>query len=163
MADKKTERLDAIAKYNRVIERHAGKSVRPFREDGYVNLINRYGTQKDQSEQYKFVAEPEYPDEFLTMFYEGNGLFAKIIDTPAEEAVKHGFELDDVKDSELVNFYGEALDELDWEETAIGRLRRSSGSVRKSSCLLGTARRNRRPATHRRSTSVPNGRGSLTR
>ena len=26
----------------------------------------------------------------LTLFYEGNGLFAKIIDAPAEEAVKHG-------------------------------------------------------------------------
>lgn len=119
MADKKTERLDAIAKYNRLIEKHAGKAVRPFREDGYVNLINRYGTQKDQSEQYKFVPEPEFPDELLTMYYEGNGLFAKIIDTPAEEAVKHGFELDDVKDSELVDFYEEALDELDWEETAM--------------------------------------------
>lgn len=119
MAGKNADRLDAIAKYNRVIERHAGKAVRPFREDGYINLINRYGTQKDQSEQYKFVAEPEYPDELLTMFYEGNGLFAKIIDTPAEEAVKHGFELDDVKDSELVDFYEEALDELDWEETAM--------------------------------------------
>lgn len=119
MADKKTDRLDAIAKYNRVIQRNAGKAVRPFREDGYVNLINRYGTQKDQSEQYKFVAEPEYPDELLTMFYEGNGLFSKIIDTPAEEAVKHGFELGDVKDAELVDFYEEALGELDWEETAM--------------------------------------------
>lgn len=53
------------------------------------------------------------------MYYEGNGLFAKIIDTPAEEAIKHGFELKDVSDQAVEDFYTEALDELDWEETAM--------------------------------------------
>ena len=59
------------------------------------------------------------PDSLLTLFYEGNGLFAKIIDAPAEEAVKHGFTLDDVSDQALVDFYQEALEELDFEETAM--------------------------------------------
>ena len=128
MAGSKNSRLDSIARYNRLIERQIGRAVRPYREDGYVNLINRYGTQKDQSEQYRFMPEPEYPDELMTMYYEGNGLFAKIIDTPAEEAVKHGFELSDVKDSKIIDFYEEALDELDWEETAMTTDPRTAGA-----------------------------------
>lgn len=116
-------RLESIEKYNHMIEKQAGRAIRPFREDGYVNLVNKYGTQKDQSEQYRFIPEPEYPDELLAMYYEGNGLFAKIIDTPAEEAVKHGFELDGVNDEKLISFYKEALDELDWDETAMTALK----------------------------------------
>ena len=53
------------------------------------------------------------------MNYESNGLFAKIIDTPAEEAIKHGFELEGVTDQKVQDFYEQALDELDWEETAM--------------------------------------------
>ena len=119
MAGNNVMRLKQIEKYNRLIERQMGRAVRPFRKDGFVNLVNRYGTQKDQAEQYHFVPEPEYPDDLIVAFYESNGLFSKIIDTPAEEAVKHGFELADVDDREIVNFYEEALDELDWEETAM--------------------------------------------
>lgn len=111
--------LDAIRRYNRLIEAQVGKAVRPFRGDGFVNLINRYGTQKDSAENYRFQPEPEYPDELIAKFYEGNGLFAKIIDTPAEEAIKHGFVLQNMDDSKLKDFYESALDELDWEETAM--------------------------------------------
>lgn len=110
---------DRIRRYADLIQKQTGRAVRPYRADGYVNLITRYGTSKDQSEQYKFVPEEAVPDELLTMYYEGNGLFAKIIDTPAEEAIKHGFSLDDVADQEVEDFYSEALDELDWEETAM--------------------------------------------
>lgn len=117
------EQLDRIDRYSRLIEQQCGKAVRPYRADGYVNLLNRYGTQKDTSERYNFQAEPNYPDEQLTMFYEGNGLFAKIIDTPAEEAVKHGFKIEGLKDEKLEKFYAEALDELDWTETAMIALR----------------------------------------
>jgi phage-related protein (TIGR01555 family) len=115
----KITQLDRIARYADLIQKQAGKAVRPYRADGYVNMMTRYGTQKDASEQYKFVPEDAVPDELLTMYYEGNGLFAKIIDTPAEEAIKHGFELKDVSDQTVEDFYTEALDELDWEETAM--------------------------------------------
>ena len=74
--------------------------------------MNRYGTTKDTTERYRFQPEPVIPDDLLTMYYEGNGLFAKIIDTPAEEAIKHGFSLDGLKDQEIEDFYAEALDEL---------------------------------------------------
>lgn len=119
MGDKKKQQRDRMAAYAKMLEKQAGKAVRPYRADGYVNLLNRYGTSKDSEEAYHFVPEVTIPDESLTLFYEGNGLFAKIIDAPAEEALKHGFELEDVSDQEVEDFFREALDELDWEETAM--------------------------------------------
>lgn len=107
MEKHKITQLDRIARYADLIQKQAGKAVRPYRADGYVNMMTRYGTQKDASEQYKFVPEDAVPDELLTMYYEGNGLFAKIIDTPAEEAIKHGFELKDVSDQAVEDFYTE--------------------------------------------------------
>lgn len=123
MGDKIQDQLDRIRRYEDLIQKQTGKAIRPYRADGYVNLLNRYGTEKDTSEQYHFQPEPMVDDRWLTEFYEGNGLFAKIIDAPAEEAVKHGFTLGDIKDQNVLDFCYEALDELDWEETAITALR----------------------------------------
>lgn len=101
----------------REILRRKNGAVRPRREDGYVNLLNKYGTKQDNSEAYKFEREPVIPDMQLTGLYEGNGLFSKIIDTPAEEALKHGFDLN-LKSDELNAFVEDALDDLEWEEKA---------------------------------------------
>lgn len=101
----------------REILRRKNGAVRPHREDGYVNLLNKYGTKQDNSESYKFEREPVIPDMQLTGLYEGNGLFSKIIDTPAEEALKHGFDLN-LKSDELNAFVEDALDDLEWEEKA---------------------------------------------
>lgn len=101
----------------REILRRKNGAVRPHREDGYVNLLNKYGTKQDNSEAYKFEREPVIPDIQLTGLYEGNGLFSKIIDTPAEEALKHGFDLN-LKSDELNAFVEDALDDLEWEEKA---------------------------------------------
>lgn len=101
----------------REILRWKNGAVRPHREDGYVNLLNKYGTKQDNSEAYKFEREPVIPDMQLTGLYEGNGLFSKIIDTPAEEALKHGFDLN-LKSDELNAFVEDALDDLEWEERA---------------------------------------------
>lgn len=124
MDDRRKDQSERIVKrYAHLIEMQAGKAVRPYRADGYVNMMNKYGTSKDTTEGYRFRAEPVVPDELLTMYYEGNGLFAKIIDTPAEEAIKHGFTLESTKDQKIEDFYTEALDELDWEETAMTAIR----------------------------------------
>lgn len=123
MSDSKLTQMDRIMRYADLIQKQTGKAVRPFRADGYVNLMNRYGTSKDPAEHYHFEREPDIPDDVLTMVYEGNGLFAKIIDTPAEEAIKHGFTLKDVSDQNVEDFYIEALDELDWEEVAMTAIR----------------------------------------
>lgn len=101
----------------REILRRKNGAVRPHREDGYVNLLNKYGTKQDNSEAYKFEREPVIPDMQLTGLYEGNGLFSKIIDTPAEEALKHGFDLN-LKSDDVNAFVEDALDDLEWEEKA---------------------------------------------
>ena len=112
--------MDAL---ERIEAKASHKIVRPYfgrvREDGFVNVLNSYGTDKDTTEHYVYEPEPEVPDEVLVSFYESNGLFKKIIDTPAEEAIKHGFELKDMTDDKITDFYTQALDELDWEETAM--------------------------------------------
>lgn len=118
MNDTHKDQLDRITRYANIIMKQTGKAVRPFRQDGWVNLLNKYGTSKDTSEQYHFVEEATVPDDLLETIYEGNGLFARIIDTPAEEAVKHGFELKNVNDHCIEDFYMSALDELDWDEVA---------------------------------------------
>lgn len=123
MNEKKRSQAERIQGYARLIEKQTGKAVRPFRQDGYMNMVTRYGTSKDSHEHYQYSPEPTVPDETLSMLYEGNGLFAKIIDAPAEEAFKHGFTLEDLSDSNLESFYQEALDELDWDETAMTALK----------------------------------------
>ena len=32
-----------------ILLRKEGKAVRPFHEDGYVNMMNKYGTKQDNS------------------------------------------------------------------------------------------------------------------
>lgn len=129
MDDREKLQAERIRRYEKFIEKQTGKAVRPlapkkpFRDDGFVNFVNKYGTAQDTTERYEFQREDDVLDEQLTEFYEGNGLFAKIIDTPAEEAIKHGFSLDDVKDQEIQDFCTESLDVLDWEETAMTALK----------------------------------------
>ena len=125
-------RKERLERGKAIIQQKKGlQSVRPFRKDGYINVLNKYGTSRDNSESYEFVAEPVIPDTSLTIQYEDNGLFAKIIDTPAEEAVKHGFDLG-LKDDSINEFVEDALDALEWEEkaaTAIKWARLYGGSI----------------------------------
>ena len=124
MAESKIKDFSAYVDRNaKVLEKQTGHSVRPykegFREDGFVNLLTNYGTQRDSSEHYYYESEDPVMDDELERFYEGNGLFARIIDLPAEEAIKHGFEIKDLADGEVKDFYNNCLDELDWEENAM--------------------------------------------
>jgi phage-related protein (TIGR01555 family) len=117
MTKDELERQRLNARGKQILQRQKAGAVRPHREDGYVNLLNKYGTSQDNSEAYQFEREPIIPDMQLTGLYEGNGLFSKIIDTPAEEALKHGFDLN-LKNDEVNAFVEEALNELEWEEKA---------------------------------------------
>ena len=101
------------------------------RADGYVNVLNKYGTPQDNSTAYQFQHGGLVPDMLLTMHYEQNGLFAKIIDSPAEEAIKHGFELD-IDNPDAETLLCDALDALEWEQkaaTAIKWARLYGGAV----------------------------------
>ena len=125
------EKNKDVARGRQVLRETKGKAVRPYRGDGYTNVLNKFGTTQDNSEAYRYEREPIIPDMQLTSLYEGNGLFSKIIDTPAEEALKHGFNLN-LNSDELDNFVEECLDELEWEEkaaTAIKWARLYGGSI----------------------------------
>ena len=111
----------------KMLEKQTGHAVRPrnkaFNQDGFVNLLTNYGTSRDSSEHYTYLNEEPVMDDELERFYEGNGLFARIIDLPAEEAIKHGFEIKDLAEGEVKDFFDECMDELDWEEKAMTGLK----------------------------------------
>lgn len=88
-----------------------------FRMDGYINVLNGFGTSRDSSEAYEYLPESAIPDISLVSHYETNGLFAKIIDTPAEEVIKHGFDLA-LNDAGCEQYIEDTLDMLDWENKA---------------------------------------------
>lgn len=71
-------------------------------------------------------------DRLVTQLYEGNGLFAKIIDTPAEEAFRCGFTIKGNISSHGIGYATEWLEYLHWEEigaTAVKWARLFGGSM----------------------------------
>lgn len=86
-----------------------------FRQDGYTNMLNKYGTKQDNSTGYKYSQEMITNDLELIRLYEGNGLFTKIIDRPSEEAVKHGFDID-YGDEDITEYVEDRMDELELED-----------------------------------------------
>lgn len=107
-------------KLNQIQKQHRASSIidgsqDQFRQDGYTNMLNKYGSTQDNSTAYEYDLEPITDDMELTSLYEGNGLFAKIIDRPAEEAVKHGF---DIKygDQDTAEYVEERMDRLELED-----------------------------------------------
>lgn len=86
-----------------------------FRQDGYTNMLNKYGTSQDNSTAYQYSQEMITNDLELIRLYEGNGLFTKIINRPAEEAVKHGFDID-YGDEDIAEYVDDRMDELNLEE-----------------------------------------------
>lgn len=119
---------DGVKGYDLELMTGRGKATR---YDGYKNMLTKYGTSLDSSTAYTYVAESGVPDTDLTDQYMGNGLFSRIIDAPAEEAVKHGYDFK-LNDPKAVDFISDELDRLDWEEmaaTAIKWARLYGGAV----------------------------------
>lgn len=86
-----------------------------FRQDGYSNMLNKYGTAQDNSTAYQYNQEIVSNDLELIRLYEGNGLFTKIIDRPSEEAVKHGFDIN-YGDESIAEYVDDWMDALELEE-----------------------------------------------
>ena len=86
-------------------------------QDGYINVLNKYGTTQDNSEAYEWVSNTRFDPMSLELNYEGNGLFAKIIDTPASESIKHGFKLENV-DNDLNTAVMKKLDRIGFIDEA---------------------------------------------
>lgn len=83
----KADRIREMAEYNREVEE--------FRSDGYLNMLNKVGTKQDNSTAWEFEGAGYVPDTKLTALYVEQGLFAKIIDRPAEDAIAKGLDLSD--------------------------------------------------------------------
>lgn len=92
----------------------ASRIANEMRLDGYSNLMNKYGTTKDNSMYYQYSSEPFVDDMTITQMYVDNGLFARIIDRPSEESVKHGFDTK-YNDEHIETVINDRLDELDFE------------------------------------------------
>lgn len=88
------------------------------RQDGYTNLLNKYGTSQDNSVAYTYSTEGYVSDIELARLYESNGLFAKIIDRPAEESIKHGIDVD-FGDESISEYVESAMDLLEFEDKFI--------------------------------------------
>lgn len=58
-----------------------------------------------------------YPPELLTELYEGDGLLAKIVDMPAEDAAGAGIAFEGIS-REAAAYYERQLDLLEWRKTA---------------------------------------------
>ena len=114
MEEQKKDKLKDINRSRRGSAIIDGKQD-SLRQDGYTNLLNKYGTDQDNSMAYSYEQESITADMELIRLYEGNGLFSKIIDRPAEEAVKHGLDIDYGDDS-IAEYVEERLDELDFED-----------------------------------------------
>ena len=111
----KQQKLEQIKVANAEIEKSSDATRKDYRVDGYKNMLNKYGTAQDNTEAYQYTPEGRIPDIELTHQYESNGLFAKIIDTPAEEVVKHDFDLG-IEDEDVNTLIRDAMESLDWEE-----------------------------------------------
>lgn len=114
MDEQQKAKLDQITKLRRGAAIIEGTQDQ-LRQDGYTNLLNKYGTMQDNSMGYSYSQEPVITDLELIRLYEGNGLFTKIIDRPSEEAVKHGFDID-YGDEDIAEYVDDRLDELEFED-----------------------------------------------
>lgn len=88
-----------------------------YRFDGFPDVLHRYSMESSIYDSGMLI-----PDYDLAEKYQYNGLFSKIIDRPAEEALKHGIEYN-ISDQTLAVFLDDALDRLDWEEKATTAIR----------------------------------------
>lgn len=90
--------------------------------DGYVNMLNKVGTKKDPLEGYTYRYDDPTPDPELAQIYGSNGLFSKIIDKPAELAVKNGYDLG-IGDADLDDAVKKKLSSLQWKQNGAKALK----------------------------------------
>lgn len=85
------QRLAELSRYQNAVN-----IADSFRSDGYMNMLTKVGTLQDNSTGWDYLAEPIVADQKLSSMYISNGLFAKIIDRPAEDAIAKGLDLSDL-------------------------------------------------------------------
>lgn len=86
--------------------------------DGYMNMLTKMGIWKDSHEHYVYKPDMPTPDMELAQIYGSNGLFATIINNPAELALKNGFDLG-ISDPEIEDYVTKELARLHWSPKAV--------------------------------------------
>ena len=99
-----------------------GKVKTQLRLDGYYNVLNKYGTQHDSTEYYQWASGAAVSDAELADLYAGNGLFATIIDAPADDATKSGIDLG-IKDKDLQKQLDDRLQTIHYQSRLSKALR----------------------------------------
>lgn len=99
-----------------------GKVKTQLRLDGYYNVLNKYGTQHDSTEYYQWASGTAVSDAELADLYAGNGLFATIIDAPADDATKNGIDLG-IKDKDLQKQLDDRLQTIHYQSKLSKALR----------------------------------------
>lgn len=118
LTDENKDRLSKLKEGSKqVSDASEGAERKPFRADGYVNLLNKYNTAQDNSTAYSYVPEGPVSDVIVTEQYVSNGLFAKIIDIPAQEAVKKGFTLN-IEDKQIEDYIQKRIRLVGWNTNA---------------------------------------------
>ena len=98
------------------LEKAASNGNSGVRHDGYKNLLNKYGIEgRDNSTAYFYDFDPQEMDTTMTAQYTTNGIFASIIDIPAQEATKRGFDLH-INDDEAEDYAKRSLQALHWQD-----------------------------------------------
>ena len=83
------------------------------RDDGsYANVFMGVGNRRDRS-SFSTASVPRYLSyQELENLYEGDGFARRIIDTPADEMIRSGFEIEGVEDEDKICAYLESLNAL---------------------------------------------------
>ena len=105
------QRMSEMNRYQKAV-------TESFRNDGYMNMLTKVGTMQDNSTAWSYASDPFTSDMKLSQLYIGNGLFAKIIDRPAEDAIAKGLDLSDLGE-DLEKKVFARLDKLRFNETVI--------------------------------------------
>lgn len=108
-----------------------GRIKPQLRHDGYYNVLTKYGTSRDSTEHYEWTSGSAVNDSQLADLYTGNGLFASILDAPADDATKNGIDLG-IKDKDVQKLLDDHLQELKYQSklaTAIKWARLFGGSL----------------------------------
>ena len=112
MAIDKATRLAEMKRYKTAVKEDK------FRSDGYRNMLNKVGTAQDNAQAWGYSESAYASDMELAKLYETNGLFAKIIDRPSEDAMAKGLDLSDLGE-DLAKEVQKRLTALNWTETAV--------------------------------------------
>ena len=89
------------------------------RNDSLQNVLTQFGTSKDSSTAYTYEAEAIVPDIELTQQYEQHGIFSKIINTPAEECFRRGYDFEGLEENRIKKLLQSSLTYIDFDESCL--------------------------------------------